>query len=63
MADVAAVLGISAGDLSAVGGMEIHEEEFPVSPAAAELSMLIWEAPRLVREQMRQLDDLAASIT
>jgi hypothetical protein len=61
LADFAAVLGISVGDLAAVGGMEIREE-FPVSPAAADLSMLIWEVRRLTREQVRQLGDEAVSI-
>lgn len=62
VADFAAVLGISAQDLAAVGGIEIHEEEFPVSPAAAELAMLIWETRRLAREQVRQLADQVASM-
>jgi hypothetical protein len=61
LADFAAVLGISAGELAAVGGMEIREE-FPVSPAASDLSMLIWETRRLTREQVRQLGDEAVSI-
>jgi hypothetical protein len=59
----AAVLGISAGDLSAVGGMEINEGEFPVSPVAAELSMLIWETRRLAREQVWRLGDEVASMS
>lgn len=62
VADFAAVLGISAEDLAAVGGMEIHEDDFPVNPAAADLAMLIWETRRLTREQVQQLGGLAASL-
>jgi hypothetical protein len=62
VADFSAVLGISEGDLAAVGEMVIPEGQFPVSPAAADSAMLIWETRRLTREQVRHLSDQVASM-
>ena len=42
LADFAAVLGISVGDLAAVGGISQPEEELPISPVAADAAALIW---------------------
>jgi hypothetical protein len=61
-ADFAAVLGISMTDVAALGGMAIPEEEPTVSPAAAEVAMLIWETRRLTREQVQQLSDQIVSM-
>lgn len=51
----AAVLGMDAGDLAAMGGIELPSEELPVHPCAPELAELIWEARRLTHEQVRHL--------
>lgn len=62
VADFSAVLGISEGDLAAVGGMVNPGGRFPVSPAATESATLIWETRRLTREQVRHLNDQVASM-
>jgi hypothetical protein len=61
LADFAAVLGMGAGDLAAMGGIELPPEELPVHPCAPEMAELIWETRRLTHEQVRHLIDQVKS--
>lgn len=61
LADFAAVLGIDAGGLAAMGGIKLPPQELPVHPCAPEMAELIWEARRLTYDQLRQLLDQAKS--
>jgi hypothetical protein len=59
LADFAAVLGVDAGDLAAMGAIRQAPAQLPVHPCATQLAELIWEARRLTYEQVRQLIDQA----
>ncbi|WP_433444934.1 hypothetical protein [Nonomuraea sp. CA-141351] len=62
LARLATVLGIPAGDLAAVTGIDLPEELPPAHPAVAELAGLIWDVRRLTADQVRQLRDEAESL-
>ncbi|GAB3006894.1 hypothetical protein [Saccharothrix stipae] len=51
----AVVLGIPAGDLAALAGVQLPEQARPTDPAASEASELIWEARSIPGPQMAQL--------
>ena len=53
LADFGAVLGLPAGCLAAVTGLEVAD--VPRSPAVADTAELIWEARRLTVDQVRHL--------
>jgi hypothetical protein len=53
----AAVLGIPAADLAALGDVDMADGDLPVSPAVADAAELIWEVRRLTAEQVRQVND------
>lgn len=55
----AIVLGIPAGDLAAIGGMDLPDPAAPADPAAADAGVLAWEARRLTRWQVQQARDEA----
>jgi hypothetical protein len=57
----AAVMGMDAGDLAAMGGIELPPEQPPVHPCATEMAELIWETQRLTYEQVRHLVDQVKS--
>jgi hypothetical protein len=57
LADFAAVLGLDAADLAAMGSIGLPPEELPVHPCAPGMAELIWEARRLTEEQVRHLID------
>ncbi|MFC8430316.1 hypothetical protein [Streptomyces sp. NPDC057253] len=51
VAGFAAALGIPAGDLAAVTGVERVESSWAADPATAETAALLWESRRLTRDQ------------
>ena len=57
LADFGAVLGMSAGLLAAVTGLEVAD--VPRDPAVVDAADLIWEARRLVVDQVRYLIEVA----
>ncbi|MEV1003581.1 hypothetical protein [Nonomuraea sp. NPDC050202] len=62
LARFATVLGIASSDLSAVTGIELPDQPPPAHPAAKDLAELIWDARRLISNQVRHLHDEAKSL-
>ena len=58
----AAVLGIPAGDLAILGGIELPGENLPAYPVPDEMAALIWELRRLTVGQVRQVINQANSM-
>jgi hypothetical protein len=59
VAGLATVVGIPAGDLAALTGVDVPDGARTVHPAAADAVELIWDARRLTASQMRQVCDQA----
>jgi hypothetical protein len=62
LAEFAMLLGITAGDLAALAGVELPAERELPDPAATEIPGLIWDARRLTAAQVQQVTDLARSL-
>lgn len=60
--DCAAVLGMDAGMLAALAGVELREEPGAPGEAAVYAGSLLWDARRLTAEQLRPIADLARSL-
>lgn len=62
IARLATVLGIPAGDLAAVTGIDLPEQPPQAHPAAAELAGLIWDVRRLTAGQVQQVREEAEAL-
>ncbi|MBC9731082.1 hypothetical protein [Streptomyces sp. TRM68367] len=62
MTGFATALGIPAGDLAALTGVELHEPQRPVDPLAAEMAGLVWNCRRLTTAQAGRVRDEAESM-
>jgi DNA-binding Xre family transcriptional regulator len=62
LAEFSIVLGITAGDLAALAGIELSAELEPPNPEAAQIPELIWAVRRLTAAQVQQVIDMARSI-
>jgi hypothetical protein len=58
----ATALGISAGDLGAITGVEVTEPSRPDDPLAAEMAGLLWNCRRLTAAQAECVRDEAKSM-
>ncbi|MFE2142170.1 hypothetical protein ACFXA3_10525 [Streptomyces sp. NPDC059456] len=61
LADYAIVLGIRAGDLAVLTGVDLREGTASPTEAVVDVTGLIWDVRRLTRDQVRQLSDSAKS--
>lgn len=62
IADFGTVLGIPAADLAALTSITLSEEPDPPEPTAADMADLIWDLRRLTADQVRHVDEAAASM-
>ncbi|MFH9967863.1 hypothetical protein ACH4PR_42030 [Streptomyces mirabilis] len=62
VAGFATALGIQAGDLAAITGVELREPSRPDDPLAAEMAGLLWNCRRLTRAQVGHVRDEAESM-
>jgi len=62
LAEFSVVLGIAAGDLAALAGIELPAESERPDPSAAEIPGLIWAARRLTAAQVLQVIEMAKSL-
>lgn len=62
VAGFATALGIPAGDLAAITGVELREPSRPDEPLAAEMARLLWNCRRLTMAQAGRVRDEAESM-
>jgi hypothetical protein len=62
LAGFAAVLGIPAGELAALGGIDLRSDILPLDPAAGDIAELIWHTRQLTADQVEQARSEARSL-